>query len=566
MGDDQRSFLTVVRSLGRREIVVDVCPNNFKSPSLKSRYIRSILQLPPYNYDVEEWLASFEKLLSRRDYDLVIPCSDQFIVPIMRHLSDLGPHLFAVPNKKAYDIFYDKWSTKVLANGCGVPISDGRKLRKGDTADCLISEFGLPLVIKARRSFSLDRLDIRREVRVLRRRDEVEAALPNLRGERDYIVEKYFYGVGIGVSVLALDGEVLASFQHQRVHEPKNGGGSSYRKSVPLSPRLEEYVCALSKRTFLTGVSMFEFKLNPETSDVILVEVNARFWGSLPLAVGSGVDFPYYLYELLVKKQIPRPKSYRIDFHSRNFTSDLYYLIERATSDSTSKKLRELIIWCMGLCGILIGREKIDSFSWRDPIPFVCELSDIAAQFLSKVVRKMPLYSYFSTCYERRRMLKALKAANRRAPKIAVVCSGNICRSPFAAEFLKRSLGEAGVSARVESYGLIPRSGRRSPKEAVVSARKHNIDLSSHISRYATDHVLSDADLILIFDEQNARGIQGRGLKTKGKVVTIGKLTDIGVIQDPFGSSIEEFEKVYQKIVKCIICLIWLIVKVAKDK
>ena len=48
-----------------------------------------------------------------------------------------------------------------------------------------------------------------------------------------------------------------------------------------------------------TGLIMVEFRINVETDDWALIETNGRFWGSLPLAVAAGVDFPRYLYEML---------------------------------------------------------------------------------------------------------------------------------------------------------------------------------------------------------------------------------------------------------------------------
>ncbi len=41
---------------------------------------------------------------------------------------------------------------------------------------------------------------------------------------------------------------------------------------------------------------MVEFKLDPRDNTPKLMEINPRFWGSLALAIESGVNFPYLLY------------------------------------------------------------------------------------------------------------------------------------------------------------------------------------------------------------------------------------------------------------------------------
>jgi predicted ATP-grasp superfamily ATP-dependent carboligase len=43
---------------------------------------------------------------------------------------------------------------------------------------------------------------------------------------------------------------------------------------------------------------MVEFKVDPRDGIPKLMEVNPRFWGSLQLAIVSGVDFPYLLLKI----------------------------------------------------------------------------------------------------------------------------------------------------------------------------------------------------------------------------------------------------------------------------
>ena len=97
-------------------------------------------------------------------------------------------------------------------------------------------------------------------------------------------------------------------FQHERLHEPPEGGGGTYRKSVPLSPELLKATRRLMKELRYTGVAMAEFKVNPRTGGWVLIEINGRFWGSLPLTIAAGADFPRYLYELMVHGRTGFPR------------------------------------------------------------------------------------------------------------------------------------------------------------------------------------------------------------------------------------------------------------------
>ncbi len=59
------------------------------------------------------------------------------------------------------------------------------------------------------------------------------------------------------------------------------------------------------------GVAMVEFKREEATGRFVLMEVNPKFWGSLELAIVSGVDFPYLASRMAVEGEIDPVLSYR---------------------------------------------------------------------------------------------------------------------------------------------------------------------------------------------------------------------------------------------------------------
>ena len=71
---------------------------------------------------------------------------------------------------------------------------------------------------------------------------------------------------------------------------------------------------------------MVEFKI--KDGEFYLMEINARFWGSLPLAVYSGVNFPlFWASNLLDLKYIPKNEpSYKKRY--RWLIGDLNHLFE----------------------------------------------------------------------------------------------------------------------------------------------------------------------------------------------------------------------------------------------
>ncbi len=100
-------------------------------------------------------------------------------------------------------------------------------------------------------------------------------------------------GTACGVSLLYdAQGQLRAAFSYRRLRQyPVGGGPSTQRISIPHNELLahsRKLLEALKWR----GVAMVEWKIDPTNGRPMLLEINPRFWGSLALAVKSGIDFP----------------------------------------------------------------------------------------------------------------------------------------------------------------------------------------------------------------------------------------------------------------------------------
>ena len=92
-------------------------------------------------------------------------------------------------------------------------------------------------------------------------------------------------------------GEVLLRLRHRRISKwPPEGGTSTVCESLPLSLNAELFAKseALLRLIGWEGAAMVEYRLDPRTGRAALMEINGRFWCSLPLAYHSGVPFAWY--------------------------------------------------------------------------------------------------------------------------------------------------------------------------------------------------------------------------------------------------------------------------------
>jgi protein-tyrosine-phosphatase/predicted ATP-grasp superfamily ATP-dependent carboligase len=551
LGDDTRSFLAVVRSLGRRDISVHVAPANFRSPALRSRYIATIHDLPPWIADGVEWSAALTALLQAERFDLVIPCNETALLPMQRHRAILSEYSrLAIPPDHEIAILFDKHATRELAHSAGVPVAAGRLAQASESAEALLAEFGRPIVLKPRRSYSLGTLAARGQVHVVGDPDRLGRLLREC-DPNETIIEQFFAGQGVGVSVLASHGRILQAFEHHRVREI--AGASFYRVSAPLTPGLARACEAILAALEYTGIAMFEFKLAAD-GRAILLEVNARPWGSLPLPIALGVDLPYRWYRLLTAGQETAAVGYRVGVYGRNLLPDL----EQTLVDVKRRGLGRMATAAFVIgrlaetARLLTGREVHDVLVRDDPRPGLVELLDIAQKLYVHATNRLP----GRTARRQRRARATIAAAmrdNAGARQIIFVCQGNICRSPFAAALLRARLGDCAITVR--SAGMMPQRGRRTPAFGLAAAATRGIDLAAHRSIWLDRGMGENATLLIAFDQITYRAVLDRYPALRVRLVRLGDVAGIGEITDPIDGGADEFARVYDQIAAAVAAL-----------
>ncbi len=101
-----------------------------------------------------------------------------------------------------------------------------------------------------------------------------------------------------------------------------------------------------------------------------------------------------------------------------------------------------------------------------------------------------------------------MKGAGKIPPRVLVVCSGNLCRSPLAGAILERLARERGIPLEVRDRGLTPLEGESPPGETLAAAREMGLDLSGHRGRGLGVEDLEWADRVLVMEPWQKEAIQ----------------------------------------------------------
>jgi protein-tyrosine-phosphatase/predicted ATP-grasp superfamily ATP-dependent carboligase len=554
LGHDTRSFLSVIRSLGRAGIEVHVAWFVPGAPALRSRYVAEAHEIPAYRPGASEWKDALAALMRRQGFDLVIPCDDQRGLPLAAHRAELerwGRIWCAGP--EALEVLGDKHKTSELARSLGLPVPREAIVSDRKQLETVRDEFAPPLILKPPSSYTLANVEARG---LVRRADSWEAAdvlLDEMLERGPVALQEFCRGVGIGVELLLSEGAPLLAFQHVRLHEPLHGGGSSYRRGVPVSTELLDAALKLLGALRYTGVAMVEFKRDRVTGRWVLLEVNARFWGSLPLALASGADFPLALFRLLVEGRTEFASVPRVGLCARNLRADARWHITNLRHDRSDPTLntRPWLGVALETCSsILTGRERSDTFTLDDPAPGVAEVGQLLRELVRLATGLAPRRHAPIGRRRRRQLQAAARSAFQGADRMLFVCKGNIGRSPFAEAIAGRLLGD---NREVLSAGFLqPR--RRSPADAVTAAAMWDVDLTTHRSRVISAELVRHSDVIFVFDRANYSRMIELFPEARSRLYLLGALDAGGplFVPDPWARGADVYVATYRRITEAL--------------
>ncbi len=371
----ERAALAVIRSLGRREIEVTAGHSTSFNAGFLSKYCKhKALYVSPQK-NRTGFVRSLLKLVKKGNFDLLIPITDFTAMPLSQHKEEFEPYVaVAVP---PYDIagkVFDKAQTIQIASKCDIPHPQTFFIEDVDDVAKVASEINYPIVIKPRmkvmwvndsavvlkvssRNYAYGPKDlVTKYHRMVSQHRELTKTrvLP--------MIQEYVLGTGYGVEVLMDRSEPKAVFMHKRLREyPITGGASTLRESVRNDEVIDLGIRIL-KGLDWHGVAMVEFRGDEGLREPKLMEVNGRFWGSLPLAISSGVDFPYLLCMMMLNEDVGHHFNYRVGVKQRwLFPGDLLWLL--SSLRSRPNRLRALKGFVASF------RVPDDTFSLDDPLP-----------------------------------------------------------------------------------------------------------------------------------------------------------------------------------------------------
>jgi predicted ATP-grasp superfamily ATP-dependent carboligase len=391
LGIDTPIGLALIRDLGQGGVPVVGIGRSETALGMSSRFLqRGIVRSRNPDTLIEQLVSLGEELGGA----CLFAVSENDISLLNRHRSRFGAYKIMFADEERMSSVLNKDRTYAAAHKVGIRTPRTEQVRELARAQSLCAELRFPVVLKWANPHEAARLLAPLGIEPDKTRychtpEELLAYLTPFAAVGIFpLIQEYCAGYGLGQFILMKDGVAHYTFQHRRVHEwPPEGGFSSLCESVPRGEHEElmRKSIALLRELKWEGIAMVEYRHDPDSGDSALMEINGRFWGSLPLAYHAGARFATKCYTLFGLEQPVAQDAYLSGVRCRYMipeTKRLARILFAQEKIADKKVVFRRLPALLGYVGDFFRlRSRYYVFELSDPKPF---FSDIA-QILKKV-------------------------------------------------------------------------------------------------------------------------------------------------------------------------------------
>ncbi|WP_210424929.1 carboxylate--amine ligase [Halorussus halobius] len=416
--DVPSSFVTL-RSLHRRGVHTVAVSERESPPAFCSRYCDESVRVPSPADAATAYKDALLDLARRDDVRTIVPVREADIYVLSRYKEAFAEHVATpFPDFGTLRAVHDRVELFDRAREAGVPIPETELLTER-------TDWSEPRIVKSRyavladayreppaaRAESTDR-PVRNDGAGSSRGEapETEAGLvdppkttylpPGERPDVDDLCEAAGHVPLVQAYLPDTDeysfcamydhGEALATFQHRQVRGFSYSGGTSAFRTSVADPDLEAEGLTLLDALDWHGPADVEFKRDDRTGEFKLMEVNPRFWSSVPFAVAAGADFPLYYWLVATGRADRIEPGYDVGIGGHLLVGEISYLLSVVRDDVPLAERPSLPAALADVLGSLVRYPRLDYADLADPCPGLRYASDeLVAPLVERAARRL---------------------------------------------------------------------------------------------------------------------------------------------------------------------------------
>lgn len=266
-----------------------------KKNSIKySRYIKSFRLIERK----DDWLEQIQHFVNELNIDMIVPVAEDEARFFIQHQHEFeNTNIIALPSLESFDIGVNKQKLNTFCLEHGVTVPKSYVVNKINSTTFNLSSIQYPVLIKpliSEGGGGIVRLDTKQLLGEYMKESIIE----------NHFIQEYINGYDIDCSVLCENGTIVT----YTIQRGNLQASTPYKQQLGVhflnNENVLKEVATLMKALNWSGIAHLDLRFDKKTNTYKVIEINARFWGSILASLSVGVNFPKLLIELSQGKNV----------------------------------------------------------------------------------------------------------------------------------------------------------------------------------------------------------------------------------------------------------------------
>jgi predicted ATP-grasp superfamily ATP-dependent carboligase len=244
------------------------------------------------------WVDIINSEIEKHSITVVMPIAEReslFLIQNREQISS-SASIISLPSLKDFEIAIDKKLLSDFALSHSIPHPNSFFISSETDKQDVLSKIQFPILIKPIRLKGGD------GIKKVNSREKFETLFQKI--DKPVFIQEYIEGFDIDCSVICLDGKVLS----HTIQQGNLEGHTVFAPQLAFDFLHNDDVLKVAKLTMSklnwSGIAHLDMRYDTKTSTYKLIEINARFWGSIEGSMFAGINFPHKSIQLALNEDI----------------------------------------------------------------------------------------------------------------------------------------------------------------------------------------------------------------------------------------------------------------------
>lgn len=282
-GESTFAFLVIPCLADIPNADIHVLSSKPKNPIKHSKYIASFSVNNTKDY--KSWLEHIQGVIIEKSIDVIVPIAEIEVRFFIQHKAQIDCAIIPLPELEAFDIAINKLKLNSFCVANDIPVPHSVYVEDGIEKVSTLKNLRFPIIIKpldAEGGGGIVKFESHQGLEKHLQEHKIQT----------YFLQEYVQGYDIDCSVLCDNGAILTHTIQKGFLEADTPYQQQLGIAFLKNDEVFNVVKALMKALQWNGIAHVDLRYDEADKTYKVLEINARFWGSLEGSRHVGVNFP----------------------------------------------------------------------------------------------------------------------------------------------------------------------------------------------------------------------------------------------------------------------------------